>query len=50
LSSVSLGEFQDSMSKLGHDLFLPNPFKLFIHLSPFHLMLYSISYWTIIIK
>jgi len=29
--------------KLGHDRFLPHPFQFIIHLSSFHLTLYSLS-------
>jgi hypothetical protein len=36
----------DSALKLGHDHFLPNPFQFIIHLSPLHLVLYSLSYWN----
>jgi hypothetical protein len=36
--SVLPGEFRDSTLKLGHDLFLPNPFQfIIIHLLPYHL-------------
>jgi hypothetical protein len=34
----------DSVLKLGHDHFLPNPFQFIIHVSPFHSTLYSVSY------
>jgi hypothetical protein len=30
--------------KLGHDRFLPHPFQFIIHLSAFHLTIYSLSY------
>jgi hypothetical protein len=29
--------------QLGHDCFLPNPFKFTIHLSPYHSTLYSLA-------
>jgi hypothetical protein len=35
---------------LGHDRFLPNTFKFIIHLPPFYPILYSLSYWKIVLK
>jgi hypothetical protein len=50
ISSVPPGKCQDSTLKLGHDHFFPNLFRFIIHLSSFHLMLYSLSYWESILK
>jgi hypothetical protein len=36
------GECQDRTLKLSHNLFLPNTFHLIIHLSPFHMAVYSL--------
>jgi hypothetical protein len=49
-SSVPPGECQDYTLKFGHDHILPNSLQFIIHLSPFHLMLQSLSYWETIAK
>jgi hypothetical protein len=46
-SSIPQGKFRDSISKLGHNCFLPHPFQFIIHLPSFHLMLYSLSFWKV---
>jgi hypothetical protein len=41
---VPPGECWDSTLKLSHDHFLSHPFQLIIHVSPFYVMLYILSY------
>jgi hypothetical protein len=43
-------QMQGSTSKLGYDHFLPHPFQFIIHLSSYHSLQYSLSYWKNIIK
>jgi hypothetical protein len=50
LNAWAMARPLNSTLKLGHELFLPNPFHFIIGLSPFHSMLYSIPYWKGAVK
>jgi hypothetical protein len=39
-----------TLSRLGHDQFLPNPFRFIIHLSSYHSVLYNVASDSVVNK